>query len=141
VLYHVGAGTELINRIFTLGIELHFISWGTYVRNTSMDYARYNMAILFSGVERRTIVNRLHEGSATCLISAQPSLMSGVHLVQELLADPEAKLRGMQNAQKVAIEKSSDLLEKIAACVTTIAGEERELDHLYADRKQYRDNP
>jgi len=59
--------------------------------------------------------------------------------VQELLAEPEAKLRGMQKAQKVAIEKSSDILEKIAACDTTIACDERELDHLYADRKQYRD--
>ena len=61
--------------------------------------------------------------------------------VQELLADPEAKLRGMQKAQKVAREKSSDLLDKIAACETTITREERELDHLYADRKQYRENP
>src|SRR4051812_276614 len=41
----VGAGAELINRIFTLGIELHFVSWGTSVRNTPMDYARYNMEI------------------------------------------------------------------------------------------------
>jgi hypothetical protein len=61
--------------------------------------------------------------------------------VEELLADLEAKLRGLQKAQRVAAEKSSDLLDKIAACDTTIAREERELDHLYADRKQYRDNP
>jgi predicted RNase H-like nuclease (RuvC/YqgF family) len=61
--------------------------------------------------------------------------------VEELLADPEAKLRGLQKAQRVAAENSSDLTEKIAACDTTIAREERELDHLYADRKQYRDNP
>ena len=58
----VGAGAELINRIFKLGVELHFVSWGTFVRDTPMDYARYNMEILFSDVERRTIVNRLADG-------------------------------------------------------------------------------
>lgn len=58
----VGAGAELINRVFKLGLELHFVSWGTSVRDTPMDYARYNMEILFSDVERRTIVNRLYDG-------------------------------------------------------------------------------
>jgi site-specific DNA recombinase len=339
----VGAGAELINRIFTLGIELHFVSWGTSVRNTPMDYARYNMEILFSDVERRTIVNRFYEGKVnkaqrgyivgagrnvrygfkrvermtengrikdlernfdqtydheqlsspaqvtrwifehiaekrgvttvcdllndtyhiprpsggiwddSCIyrmiraseyygqfyygktngrkskpveeriiiirpdlalvelelwdqanavldegkgktatyeylfsrrvrcmrdhkMVCQPShdrhketvtrfyykckvnkfikkkcdmphfrstVVDNVVFkwVEELLADPEAKLRGLQKAQQVAVENSSDLMEKITACDTTIAREERELDHLYADRKQYRDNP
>ena len=339
----VGAGAELINRIFNLGIELHFVSWGTYVRNTPMDYARYNMEILFSDVERRTIVNRLHDGkvnkaklgyligagrnvrygfkrvervtengrvkdlernfdqtydheqlsspaqvarwifeniaqrrgvTAVCdllndiyriprpgggvwddstiyrmirateyygqfyygktngrknkpveerivilrpdLALVEPELWDQANIVinngrgktalfeylfsrrvkctnehkmvcmpshdqhkeivtrfyykcrpnrftkkkcelpgfrstvvddkvfkwiEELLADLEAKLRGLQKAQRVAAEKSSDILEKIAACDTTIDREERELDHLYADRKQYRDTP
>lgn len=55
----IGAGAELINLVFELGIELHIVSWGTQVRNIPMDYARYNMEMLFSDVERRTIVKRL----------------------------------------------------------------------------------
>jgi hypothetical protein len=61
--------------------------------------------------------------------------------VQELLADPQAKIVGLQKAQKVALVEHADLIDLIAACDTTLAREERELDHLYNDRKQYRDEP
>ena len=61
--------------------------------------------------------------------------------VQELLADPQAKIVGLQKAQKVASVEHADITEMIATCDTTLAREERELDHLYSDRKQYRDEP
>jgi hypothetical protein len=60
--------------------------------------------------------------------------------ILELLENPGAKLRGIQHAQRVAAQATREIIEQIAACNTTIEREERELDHLYEDRKKFRTN-
>jgi site-specific DNA recombinase len=58
----VSVGEILLDEFFDYGVQLHNVSWGSYVKSTPADRLRFNFETTFSGFERDKIVERTTRG-------------------------------------------------------------------------------
>lgn len=58
----VSVGEIMLDEFFDYGVQLHNVSWGSYVKNTPEDRLRFNFETTFSGFERDKIVERTTRG-------------------------------------------------------------------------------
>lgn len=52
----------LLEELFSYGVKLYIVSWGTFVKDTPEDRLRFNFEAAFSDFERRKISERMHRG-------------------------------------------------------------------------------
>lgn len=60
----VGAAEYILDRIFETGIQLHLVSWDTYVRNTPRDIKTFYDEAVYAHIERMKIIERFTRGKA-----------------------------------------------------------------------------
>jgi site-specific DNA recombinase len=58
----VGVADILLDELFSYGIKLYIVAWGTYVKDTPEDRLRFNFEATFSDFERRKIAERVNRG-------------------------------------------------------------------------------